>query len=257
MEIQNDVMSIPARHLIALLQPLASEDAEIKAALSLFKGWNATMDADSAQAALHEVWFSRHLGRAFKEAVLDKAAADAFEAPSAAAMLDALEHPEMRFGENATQKRDKVLLTSLGAAYKEMEGLQGPDRKQWRWGKLHQHLSDHPFSAIVDEATRAKLNVGPIEKGGSNFTVNVSHYRVTDFRETDGPSVRLVIDVGNWDNSRVINHPGQSGDPGSTHYRDLAPMWRSGQYFPLLYSRKAVAGATEKRIKLVPKPGQP
>lgn len=257
MQLQTDVVSIPARHLIALLQPLASEDAETRAALSLFKSWNATMDADSPQAALHEVWFSHHLGKAFKRAVLDTVAADAFEAPSAAAMLDALEHPEIRFGENATQKRDDVLLTSLGAAYREMEGLQGPDPKQWQWGKLHQHLSEHPFSAIVDEATRAKLNVGPIEKGGSNFTVNVSHYSVTDFRETYGPSVRLVVDVGNWDNSRVINHPGQSGDPDSTHYRDLARMWRSGQYFPLLYSRKAVERATEKRIELVPKPGQP
>ena len=72
-----------------------------------------------------------------------------------------------------------------------------------------------------------------------------------------GPSVRVVIDVGNWDNSRAVNHPGQSGDPDSPHYRDLAQMWRNGEYFPLLYSQKAVENATEKRIKLVPVRTQP
>ena len=78
--------------------------------------------------------------------------------------------------------------------------------------------------------------------------------RSRDFRQMSGPSVRVVIDVGNWDNSRAVNHPGQSGDPDSPHYRDLAPMWRNGQYLPLLYSRTAVENATEKKIKLVPGP---
>jgi penicillin amidase len=61
-----------------------------------------------------------------------------------------------------------------------------------------------------------------------------------------------VVDVGNWDNSRAVNHPGQSGDPDSPHYRDLAPLWSAGEYFPLLYSRKAIEGALETRIRLVP-----
>jgi penicillin amidase len=119
-------------------------------------------------------------------------------------------------------------------------------------GKLHYNLSEHPFAAIVDDATRARINVGPIEKNGSPYVPSQSAYRVSDFRQTVGPSVRVVVDVGNWDNSQAINHPGQSGDPESPHYRDLAPMWREGEYFPLLYSRKAVEGAAEMRITLVP-----
>ena len=35
-------------------------------------------------------------------------------------------------------------------------------------------------------------------------------------------------------------------------YRDLTPVWRAGQYFALLYSRKSVENATEKKIELVP-----
>ncbi|MGU7844004.1 penicillin acylase family protein, partial [Burkholderia sp. AW33-5] len=50
----------------------------------------------------------------------------------------------------------------------------------------------------------------------------------------------------------AVNLPGESGDPDSPHYRDLARMWLNGEYFPLLYTRASVEKATEKRTRLVP-----
>jgi len=252
MKLQNDVVSIPARRLVSLLQPLSSEDAFTQAALRLLKGWNAVLDGESPQAALHELWFSRHLGPGFKRAVLRGAAADAFDRPDSGAMLDCLEHPESRFEGNAAERRNQLLLSTLGAAFGEMVKLQGSNPQQWRWSKLHFNFSEHPFSPLVDTETQAKINVGPIAKNGSGYTVNASAYRASDFRQVAGPSARLVIDVGNWDESRAVNHPGQSGDADSPHYRDLAPLWRVGEYFPLLYSREAVERATERKIELVP-----
>jgi penicillin G amidase len=61
-----------------------------------------------------------------------------------------------------------------------------------------------------------------------------------------------VADVGNWDASVAINAPGQSGDPSSPHYRDLAPMWAEGRYFQLAYSRAAVEKAARIRFELKP-----
>lgn len=255
MTLQNDVVSIPARRLVSLLRPLQSDDTTTQAALSQLRKWDTSLGSDSPQAALEEVWFSRHLGPVFKQAILSKVVAEAFERPDPRTMLDALEHPEAWFQPDTTARRDRVLLESLKAAYQEMEKVQGVDSSQWKWGKLHFNLSEHPLSAIVDEATRAKINVGPIPKHGDGYTVNASGYNPKDFRQTGGPSARLVIDVGNWDNSRAVNHPGQSGDPESPHYRDLAPLWRAGEYFPLLYSLKAVEKAMETRIELVPQTG--
>ena len=252
LQLQTDVISITARRLVSLCQSLSSDDLKTKSALQLLKGWNGSIDTKSAAAALHEVWFSRHVGKAFKDAVLPKTAAAAIETPSAVTMLDVLERPEIAFGDNGSEKRNQLLLSTLREAYEDMEKLQGPDPKTWAWGKLHHSFVQHPFSAIVDGATREKIDVGPLERDGSPFTVNRSSYSPSDFRETVGPSVRIVIDLGNWDNSRAINLPGQSGDPASPHYRDLAPLWQHGQYFPLLYSRVAVERATETIIKLVP-----
>ena len=87
---------------------------------------------------------------------------------------------------------------------------------------------------------------------GSPFTPNQSAYRESDFRLTNGPSFRMVLDVGNWDNSRAVNFPGQSGNPDDPHYIDLAQMWLRGEYFPLLYSRTEIEKATQVRIELTP-----
>ncbi len=77
-------------------------------------------------------------------------------------------------------------------------------------------------------------------------------WRPRDFRVTAGASFRMVLDVGNWDASRVINSPGQSGDPASPHFRDLFPLWAKGEYVPLAYSHKAVEEATQTVIVLTP-----
>jgi penicillin amidase len=62
----------------------------------------------------------------------------------------------------------------------------------------------------------------------------------------------MVVDVGEWDNSVWINTPGQSGDPRSVHYGDLAPLWAKGEYVPMLYTKPAVDRAVEHRIVLRP-----
>jgi penicillin amidase len=88
--------------------------------------------------------------------------------------------------------------------------------------------------------------------GGSGSTPMHAGYRISDFRCISGASVRLVMDVGDWDNSVCIDAPGQSGDPGSPHYGDLASLWARGEYVPLLYSRARVEEATVARVRLVP-----
>jgi len=77
-------------------------------------------------------------------------------------------------------------------------------------------------------------------------------YRLSDFRTVEGASFRMVLDVGQWDESVAINTPGQSGDPQSPFYRNLAPFWAAGKYVPLLYSRRAVEAAAFHRYKLTP-----
>jgi penicillin G amidase len=242
LRLQTDVVSLPGRRLAALLAPLRSEDPQTRAALELLRGWDGEERVASGQAALYEVWTSRHLGRGFLDASLPPAAARAIRAADMGMMLDTLEkggHVDL-------------LLRTLRAAYEETQRLLGPDATRWQWGNLSHSLPPHPLLGYVDEGLRAKLQVGPFPRAGGPHTPNMSAYRASDFRLNGGPSLRLVMDVGQWDNSRAVNHPGQSGDPDSPHYRDLAPMWSEATYFPLLYSRAAVEKAVRERIVLTP-----
>jgi penicillin amidase len=134
-----------------------------------------------------------------------------------------------------------------------MQKLSGNDPAAWRWGLLHHAYFAHVLANAAEEPTRVRLNIGPIGgKQGGTDTVNLSSYDPANFRLHGGPSFRMVLDVGNWDNSRAVNAPGQSGDPASPHYRDLVPMWLKGEYFPLLYSRPKVEAALSRRIELLP-----
>jgi penicillin amidase len=253
MDLQNDDTSMLGRRLVALLKPVRTEDASQRAALELLKNWDARETADSAGAALFEVWTSKHLGRATVAAMTPEAARAIIGNGSLSAVVDYVERPDQALGADPGGARDKVLLQSLSAAADEVGKLLGDDMSQWKWGNLHQAEFNHALKPLADQATQAQMTVGPLAMGGGNNVPHAAGYNTSTFKVTSGASFRMVLDVGNWDDSRAINTPGQSGNPYSSHYRDLAPLWATGDYVPLRYSREAVEKAASERLQLSPK----
>ncbi len=251
MDLQNDDTSMIARRLVALLKPLTSDDANAKKGLDLLRAWDARDTADSAAAAVYEVWIANHLGSVLLKTTAPKAAdLIAPEASSISAIVAYLEKPDAAL---SAAERDRVLRDSLGEAVADVASKLGPDASTWRWGRLHVAKFDHALMPLADKATSAQMSVGPLAYGGAANVPRAATYRRSDYRLLSGASFRMVLDVGNWDASRTINTPGQSGDPFSGHYRDLAPLWATGQYVPLLYSRSAVEAATAEAITLKPR----
>ncbi len=249
---QLDIVTSPARRILALLEPLHSEDAQTAAGLQLLRGWNGAMATDSAAAALYEVWTGGPLRAAVLQAVLNDEEAKLATPGDATRIRLLLEKPD---GVLSVQVRDALLLSSLKAAMADVaKRLGSSETATWQWGKLHRADFRHPLRAVVDEALRKQLDVGDWPIGGSSFTPMATTYRSSDFGLTAGASFRMVLDVGNWDASRVVNTPGQSGVSASPHYRDLAPLWANGDYFPLLYSRSAIEQQAEERLRLEPAP---
>ena len=148
--------------------------------------------------------------------------------------------------------RDAVLLASLATALDELTARLGPDMDGWAWGKLHHATWTPAVAALADPALRAKMTVGPLPIPGGANSPKAATYTPGDFNVSAGASVRMVMDVGAWDNSVIINTPGQSIDPASPHYGDLFPLWATGAYAPMLFSRAAVDGAAERVISLTP-----
>jgi penicillin amidase len=262
-KLQLDYHSVSARRVVALLEGLRSPDPRVQRALEMLRSWNGSLGPGSAAAALYEIWFQRHLVRAAMErrvedaetlaALLDEDELyDVFEGSSVEVWIASLEDPSAWNAPKPRAARDAVLLSSLAAAIDETTRLLGEDWDTWRWGRLHTAEMRHPLSGLVEAAQRPKLDVGPAPRGGSGATVNSTGYRLHDFVQEYGATFRMVLDVGRWDDSVVMNSPGQSGDPSSLHYRDLFEPWARDETFPLLFSRERIEAVAEQRIVLEP-----
>jgi penicillin amidase len=164
--------------------------------------------------------------------------------------------PPPPFGENSEAVRDSILLMSLDEAVADLTQRFGTDYSNWKWGQngYHHALIMHPLSAAVSDSMRSKLDVGPVPRGGDGNTVGATGG--TD-NQLAGASFRIVADVNDWDASLGSNNPGQSGDPDSSHYRDLFALWSEDQYFPVTYSRPKVEAAVDHVTILVPPPPRP
>ncbi|MDJ1158190.1 penicillin acylase family protein [Chelatococcus sp. SYSU_G07232] len=250
--LQTDTLSMPAARLKHILAGLGTQNADAARGLALLAAWDGSVEAGSAAAALFELWWTKHLVPALLVRVVADPAVRALIAPvDPAGVLEALEQPDGRFGAHPQEARDALLLETLAAAVRDAAAHLGGEA-QWAWGALHHGYFEHAMSAVAEPAAGPVLDVGPLPKGGDGSTVMLAAYRPSDFRIVTGASVRFVVDVGDWDRSLCINTPGQSGDPRSPHYRDLALLWARGDYVPLLYSREAVERAAELRLLLSP-----
>ncbi|WP_411286729.1 penicillin acylase family protein [Phenylobacterium sp.] len=251
MALQGDSHNAISRRAIALLRPLNSPDPQIARALEVLKAWDNDERTDSVAASIYQTWSASHLGRATAAAVTPAAARTLMGAGQLDAVITYLEKPDAGLPVNA---RDQLLLKTLGDALAELRVRLGPDITTWTWGRLHHARFEPAVAVLADPQLAAQMSVGPLQIPGSGSSPRAASYRVEDFRQTAGASVRFVLDVGAWDNSMAINTPGQSGDPFSPHYRDLFPLWAAGAYVPLRFSREAVDRDAEAVITLTPAP---
>src|SRR5262249_44688215 len=151
--------------------------------------------------ALFELWWTKHLKPAlFVRLVPDPAIRKLLAPGDVAGILAALEAPDARFGADPGAARDGLLLDTLAEAMRDAAARMGADPSRWRWGDLHHGYFEHPATATA-RGHRDALDVGPLSKGGSGSTVMHAAYRAGDFRVTHGASVRIVMDVGDWDRS--------------------------------------------------------
>ncbi len=256
-KLQQDTVSLVAQDFVKLLDswhpPLDSPGAHIKAE---FANWDGNITADSRLALLYELWSAR-LSPKLTSKVLP------LPRTNPRAVLAALQ---------SAPQLDELLSQSLEETMHDLERRLGPDQSHWTWGNLHKVFFRHPLSTLAGgeggapgpsappfgldavtahhEHSPHSFDLRPLSRPGDSNTVNATGG--PNFSEAYGASYREILDVGNWDRSVMTNTPGESGNPDSPHYSDLAEPWSKGEYHQMPYSRKAVEAATEERIVLLP-----
>jgi penicillin amidase len=125
-----------------------------------------------------------------------------------------------------------VLEPLIARAIDSLRARLGDDAGNWRWGRFKRSEFPHALARAYD--------IPAVERhGGSGFVAAV------------GATYRHIIDITEPDSSVATNAPGQSGQPGSPFYRNLAEMYGKGEYFPLAYSRGMVDRHASHRLVLV------
>jgi penicillin amidase len=148
---------------------------------------------------------------------------------------DYLAHAGFDLGD-AMRAGDTALLDALTTAVEQ----PAPPRPQVTF--------THPLA--ITKAARRLFDVGPFAADGYAATVNARGIR----SNTEiGASFREILDVGDWDRSVATSAPGQSESPGSPHFSDLAKLWAAGEYFPLLFSNRAIDANTDTALTLQPR----
>jgi penicillin amidase len=262
--LQGDYVSLPARRVVRALSGQRWTDQAAERAARLLLGWDGTLAADSTAAAVFQVWYRRHLRPGLRRLALAQILPPDKVAAALAAVLpeddlagdpridlELIENPGSRLGVNPAAVLAGLFEESLSAAMTDLTNLLGPDEQDWAWGRLHQARLAHPVGPAMSPAARERAAIDPLPRGGSADTVGATSY-LPDFTQAAGATFRLVVDVGEWDNSVVMNSPGQSGDPASPHYADLYAPWAANEAVPLLYSQDRIETVTQERIRLIP-----
>jgi penicillin amidase len=248
MQLQNSVFSIPARELVPLLREITSPNHATEQARQRLVHWDFTLDKDSVEAGIYEMW-QRRLQANVRATFVPQEAQNFIGVPPLSKIIHWMEAPDGRFGVDPIAGRDALLLTSLDQAVADLTKRLGADMDKWKLGAYHHALIHHPMTDALKPEERAKFDVGDLSRGGDSYTVDATGG--TD-NQPAGGSFKLIVDTEDWDNSVGLNNPGQSGDVNDPHYRDLYQLWARGRYFPIFYSRKKIESVVEKTFDLQP-----
>mgnify|MGYP001806521339 CR=1 FL=1 len=248
--LMHDTLSAPALALLALLPEKGSADAE--RAIAMLRVWDGRLDAHSGPAALYQILW-RELGQRVLAAIVPERAKALVKEIAPSVLLDLLEKPDGRFGEDPAGARDALMDQALTTAWSEATARLGTDPAKWRWGTLHEVRIAHPLSRLPAIAQAFPAIEGE-QSGGDSYTVMARWpRRAPGWGVSGGASYLQVIDVGAWDNSLMSILPGQSIDPRSPHYRDRYASWSRGEMQPMLFSREVVDAGSTSRVTLKPK----
>ncbi|MEU3303336.1 penicillin acylase family protein [Streptomyces sp. NPDC006678] len=154
----------------------------------------------------------------------------------------------------ATTTRDGLLARAMKDARWELTAKLGKDVSTWSWGRLHQlTLKNQTLGTEGPEVLQWMLNRGPWNLGGGEATVNATGWNAAGGYDVIWvPSMRMIVNVGDWDKSRWINLTGASGHAYNAHYTDQTDKWAKGELLDWAYGEQAVQAATKDTLVLKP-----
>ena len=248
--LQHDAVSLIARALVPLASRIAPANPLEQVALDTLRAWNHTLTIESRGAAIYAAW-ERRLTAAVTDRVLPGPLRQTLRSVPVSRVVQYLTAPDTVLSATPTATRDSLLQRTFAEAVTDVARRFGRDITAWRYGdtRFHHARIAHVLDPLVTDSLRSWLTPGPAPRGGYANTLLASG---NSDNQTAGASMRVVIDVADWERAIASNTPGQSGDPRSPFYANLFTRWAANQYVPLPYSTAAIAARTYDVMVLTP-----
>lgn len=228
LRIQKDVFSAFSRfvglQVVAAWDKRGATNQQLASAIELLRKWDGQMDKDHPEPLLATLVF-QHLRKAIAERAAP-ASGGAYDAQMSSAVVEKLlrERPDGWFGDY-----NELLLRCLAEAVEEGTRLMNSEPRGWKWGRYLFADIQHPIAGKVPWVGKY-FNIGPVPMSGAATTVKQTSRRL-------GPSERMNVAVGSWDDSLMNIVTGESAHFGSWHYRDQWDAYYSGTSFPMQYQK--------------------
>lgn len=262
-DIQLDVYQDSMSEVIKWVRLARSGNTDVASLQQSLEGWDRKATTGSIQQTLAEAFQRELLQEVFRPHLSPKLLSTYVSYPLFAwpSLQRAMNDPDASFFGAPTEvgrvRRAEAVERSITAALKQLAEKFGTDRSRWAWGKVHTLTFRSPLAQSPNVLARWLLsnrNVGPFEAGGSNTTINVAYWPLSEpFSVANGAGFRQIIDLADFSRSIYLPPPpGQSENPNSPHYRDLAASWAQGTYYPMLWTRKQIDDQTGAVLTLSP-----
>ncbi|MDX6353952.1 MAG: penicillin amidase, partial [Streptomyces sp.] len=150
--------------------------------------------------------------------------------------------------------RDQLLEQAMKDARYELTAKLGKDIDTWSWGRLHKlELKSPTLGTDGNTVEKWLLNRGPWELSGGEAAVDATGWNAAGGYDVVWvPSMRMIVNLQDFDKSRWINLTGASGHAYNAHYTDQTDMWAAGELLPWYYTEAEVERTTKAKMALTP-----
>jgi penicillin G amidase len=256
--IQLDARNGFAPTFVPYLTDILLPSPYLAAGQRVLEEWDFEQSADSPAAAYYNAVWRETLALTFHDELQESVWPDGgdrwFEV-----MRNLLADPQNPWWDNVeteavVETRDDILLTAMSQARDELTRLQARRSEEWSWGHLHQMDLEHQSLGQSDVGLlRWLFNRGGYEVGGGDSLVNATGWTAPRGYTVDwAPSMRMVVSLADFDDSRWINLTGVSGHAFNRHYVDQTDLWVEGEMLPWYFSRGRLDETADKTLRLVP-----
>ncbi|MZD10617.1 penicillin acylase family protein [Streptomyces sp. SID5785] len=154
--------------------------------------------------------------------------------------------------DKATHNRDELFSRAMEDARWDLTAKLGKDVDTWSWGRLHQlELKNQTLGTAGPGWLQYVLNRGPWKLGGGEAAVNATGWNAAGgYGVSWVPSMRMVVNLEDFDKSKWINLTGASGHTYSAHYTDQTEKWVDGDLLSWRFTDKAVERDTSDTLLL-------